>query len=73
MEFPTTEDEMPREAHDFAIALQKRLPLPMTVLGLEFLDLEKTEFVQFNASPETDPASRTVGMPRRSGAGLSLT
>jgi len=71
-EFPTTQDEMPREAYEFAITLQTRLRLPMTVLGLEFLDLEKTKFVQSKTSPETDPASRTVGMPRRSGAGLSL-
>jgi hypothetical protein len=68
-EFPTTQDEMPREAYKFAIALQKSLSLPMNVLGLEFLDLEKTRFVQPKTSPETDPASHTVGMPRRSDAG----
>ena len=72
-EFPTTQDEMPREACEFAIALQKRLPLPMTVLGLEFLDLEKSKFVQSRTSAETDQASRTVGMSRCSGARLSLT
>ena len=44
-EFSTTQDEMPREAYEFAITLQTRLRLPMTVLGLEFLDLEKTKFV----------------------------
>jgi hypothetical protein len=55
-EFPTTQEEMPREAYEFAITLQTMLPLPMTVLGLEFLDLEKTRFVQSKASPETDPA-----------------
>ena len=44
-EFSTTQDEMPREAYEFAITLQKSLPLPMTVLGLEFLDLEKTKFL----------------------------
>ena len=44
-EFSTTQDEMPREAYEFAITLQRRLALPMTVLGLEFLDLEKTRFV----------------------------
>jgi len=72
-EFSTTPDEMPREAYEFAIALQKSLPLPTTVLGLEFLDLEKTKFVPSKTSPETDQAARTVGMSRRPGAGLSLT
>jgi hypothetical protein len=72
-EFSTTQDEMPREAYEFAITLQKSLPLPMTVLGLEFLDLEKTKFLQSATPPETDQASRSVGMPRRPGAGLSLT
>jgi len=71
-EFSTTPDEMPRAAYEFAIALQKSLPLPMTVLGLEFLDLEKTKFVQSKTSAETYQASRTVGMSRCSGAGLSL-
>ncbi len=71
-EFPTTEDKMPREAYEFAIALQTRLRLPMTFLGLEFLDLEKTKFLQSITPPETDLASRTVGNSRRSGAGLSL-
>jgi hypothetical protein len=72
-EFPTTQDEIPREAYEFAITLQTRLRLPMTVLGLEFLDLEKTKFLPSTTPPETDPALRTVGSPRRSGAGLSLT
>jgi len=72
-EFSTTHDEMPREAYEFAIALQKRLPLPMTVLGLELLDLEKTKFLQSTTPPETNQAARTVGMPRYPGAGLSLT
>jgi hypothetical protein len=71
-EFPTTQDKMPREAYEFAIALQTRLRLPMTFLGLEFLDLEKTKFLQSTTPPETDPASRTVGNSRRSGSGLSL-
>ena len=72
-EFPTTQDEMPRESFEFAITFQTRLRLPMTVLGLECLDLEKAKFVQSKTSPETDPASRTDGMPRRSGAELQLT
>jgi hypothetical protein len=71
-EFPTTQDEMPREAHEYARRMQETLRLPMTVLGLEFLDLEQTQFVQSKTSPETDQASRNVGMPRRPGAGLSL-
>lgn len=71
--FPTTQDEMPREAYEFAITLQTRLRLPMTVLGLEFLDLEKTKFVQSKTSQETNQASGTAGMPRRSATGLSLT
>ena len=71
-EFPTTQDEMPREAYEFAIALQKRLPFPMTVRGLEFLDLEKTKFAQLQTSPETNQASRSVGIPRRPGARVSL-
>ena len=72
-EFPTTQDEMPRETYEFAIALQKRLPLPMTVLGLDFLDLEKTKFVQSMTSPETAHASRIARAPPRLGDGLSLT
>jgi len=72
-EFSTTPDEMPREAYEFAATLQQRLHLPMTVLGLDFLDLEKTQFAQSKTAPETDQASRTVGMPRRLGDGLSRT
>lgn len=44
-EFPTTQDEIPGEAREFAITLQTRLCLPLTFLGLEFLDLEKSKFV----------------------------
>ena len=71
-EFPTTQDEMPREAYDFAITLGTKLRLPLTVLGLEFLDLEKSKFLQSTTPPETNPALRTGGSPRRFGAGLPL-
>ena len=71
-EFPTTQDEMPRAAYDFAITLGTRLRLPMTVLGLEFLDLEKSKFLQSTTPLETDPALRTGGTQRRCGAGLPL-
>lgn len=64
-EFSTTQDEMPREAYELAITLQRSLPLPMTVLGLEFLDLEKTRFIlakDCDASvlpPPTNPVHST--------------
>jgi hypothetical protein len=45
-EFPTTQEEMPREAYEFALRLQENLPLPMTILGLEFLDLAKAKRVR---------------------------
>lgn len=64
-EFPTTQDEMPREAHEYAHRLKEVLPLPITMLGLEFLDLEKSKFTPPETSPKADQASRTVGMPRR--------
>jgi len=67
-EFPATQDEMPLEAYEYAITLQPKLRLPMTVLGLEFLDLDKTKFLQSKTSPETDNVSRTVGMRRCPGA-----
>jgi hypothetical protein len=71
-EFPTTQDELPREAYEYARRLKELLPLPMTVLGLEFLDLEKSKFNPPETSPEADQASRTVGMSRRPDTGLSL-
>jgi hypothetical protein len=54
-EFPTTQDEMPREAYEFAIRLQENLPLPITILGLEFLDLAKAKRVR----PDGRDSSKT--------------
>ena len=65
-EFPTTQDKIPREAYEFAIALQTRLRLPMTVLGLEFLDLEKSRCLLPNGGnasgtqDQTNPSHSTV-------------
>lgn len=65
-EFSTTQDEMPREAYEYARRLKELLPLPMTVLGLEFLDLEKSRRVLPNGGNAsgthhpTNPSHSTV-------------
>jgi hypothetical protein len=59
-DFSTTQDEMPREAYEYARRLKDLLPLPMTVLGLEFLDSEKSRRVLpngGNASGTQDPTN----------------
>jgi hypothetical protein len=71
-EFSTTQDEMPREAYEYARRLKELLPLPMTVLGLEFLDLEKSKSTPPETSQKADQASRTVEMPHGPSARLSL-
>ena len=72
-DFPTTQDEMPREAYEYARHLKELLTLPMTVLGLETPDLEKTKSTPSKTSLETGQASHRVGMPHGPGSGLSLT
>jgi len=71
-EFSTTQDEMPREAYEYARRLKALLPLPMTVLGLEFLDLEKSKSTPPETSQKADQASRTVEMPHGPSTRLSL-
>ena len=71
-EFSTTQDEMPREAYEYARRLKELLPLPMTVLGLEFLDLEKSKSTPPETSQKADQASRTVEMPHGPSTRLSL-
>jgi hypothetical protein len=65
-EFSTTQDEMPREAYEYARRLQEVLPLPMTVLGLEFLDLEKSKRVLpncRNSSSKHNPTNPSLSTP----------
>lgn len=40
-EFPTTRDEIPRATYEFATMLQRLLAMPVSVVGMEFLDLER--------------------------------
>ena len=71
-EFPATQDEVPREAYEYARKLKETLSQPLTVLGLEFLDLEKTKFVTSKTSAELDQASDTEELPRRTDVGPTL-